>query len=174
MFEQTYTRNLELLPLARMFLNSEQPDPSTTISPEITLPSPVLQTLDLPKLSPSPPCPPPPPLLQTKATSESKLAKPSRNLLNSPICKLTPMTRAGSSDTGKPLRARSHSEQSSDNDTSMPHLHNELPFARRVRSATTLRPPEEDYSKISKIQPVNEKTMESHKRSISADNTEKV
>ncbi|CAO3669231.1 unnamed protein product [Rhizopus stolonifer] len=168
MFEQAYTRNLESLPLARMFLNSEQSDPSTTISPEITLPSPVLQTLDLPKLSPSPP-----PLLQTKATSESKLAKPSRNLLNSPISKLTPMTRAGSSDTGKPLRARSHSEQSLDHDTPMPHLDNELPLARRVRSATTLRPPEEDYTKISKVQPVNEKTMESHKRSISADNTEK-
>jgi hypothetical protein len=133
---------------------------------------------------------------------------PPRHLMNSPVPKLTPMTRSGSTDGGKPmLRARSHSEQrpvheqqpqpqpqqrsplavplSADKQNNM-----SSPLARRVRSATTLRPSEEDRVPLkalinnkqqqkqqhqSQLQQVDKKKQnESHRRSISADNaTEK-
>ncbi|KAI9266005.1 kinase-like domain-containing protein [Sporodiniella umbellata] len=165
--EQSNTRNLDSIPLARMFLNSEQLDQlaptSCLASPEATILSPVLQSLEPPK----PMLASPSPAIQTKSPNEVKQAKPSRNLLNSPISKLTPMTRTGSSETGKPLRARSHSEQSSDYDTPISHLRKEVPFARRVRSAMTLRPPEEDIKKTTDPTQSNQvKITESHKRSI--------
>ncbi|EIE90620.1 hypothetical protein RO3G_15331 [Rhizopus delemar RA 99-880] len=159
MFEQAYTRNLESLPLARMFMNPEKlPDllapPSGSnnlVSTEISLPSPVLQskTPDSPKLEHTSV------KIDNQKPPETNKVTLSRNLLNSPVSKLTPMTRSGSSDTGKPtLRARSHSEQSHGQQPTtydvppVPYLRdsdaNALPLARRVRSATTLRPPEED------------------------------
>ncbi|KAI9486884.1 MAG: hypothetical protein EXX96DRAFT_550935 [Benjaminiella poitrasii] len=97
-----------------------------------------------------------------------------RHLMNSSVPKLVPMTRAGPLEGGKPMiRARSHSEQrlgiehekprlvsapigtsSSEPDQSVPILSNfknsttniSSPLARRVRSATTLRPSEEENS----------------------------
>ncbi|KAG1461715.1 hypothetical protein G6F46_000650 [Rhizopus delemar] len=192
MFEQAYTRNLESLPLARMFMNPEKlPDllapPSGSnnlVSTEISLPSPVLQskTPDSPKLEHTSV------KIDNQKPPETNKVTLSRNLLNSPVSKLTPMTRSGSSDTGKPtLRARSHSEQSHGQQPTtydvppVPYLRdsdaNALPLARRVRSATTLRPPEEDSVKLSSkpLRPINDKkknnSTESHRRSISADNT---
>ncbi|CEP11169.1 hypothetical protein [Parasitella parasitica] len=85
-------------------------------------------------------------------------APPPRNLMNSPVSKLVPLSRSGSTDGGQPmLRAKSHSEQNymheqgtSSFDTQqpvplVPNLKNAManvssPLARRVRSATTLRP----------------------------------
>ncbi|KAG1219364.1 hypothetical protein G6F35_007547 [Rhizopus arrhizus] len=192
MFEQAYTRNLESLPLARMFMNPEKlPDllapPSGSnnlVSTEISLPSPILQ----PKIPDSPKLEHTSVKIDNQKPPETNKIALSRNLLNSPVSKLTPMTRSGSSDTGKPtLRARSHSEQSHGLQPTMydappvPYLRdsdaNALPLARRVRSATTLRPPEEDSVKLSSkpLRPINDKkknnSTESHRRSISADNT---
>ncbi|KAL7324415.1 kinase that interacts with cdc31p, variant 4 [Mucor circinelloides] len=87
-------------------------------------------------------------------------APPPRNLMNSPVSKLMPLSRSGSSEGGKPMiRARSHSEQRPMHEQERerspsfdigqpvpmaPNLKNAMsnvssPLARRVRSATTLR-----------------------------------
>lgn len=135
-----------------------------------------------------------------------------RNIMHSPVSKLTPMTRGVSADGGKPmLRARSHSEQPPKQDQyqrnqfnttnhettplSVPAVKNvasniSSPLARRVRSATTLRPSEDDNSPLKTLMAnkqfqqkqqqqqqqkstqteIKSKTTDSHRRSISADN----
>lgn len=117
-----------------------------------------------------------------------------RNLMNSPVSKLVPLSRSGSTDSSKPMiRARSHSEQrtvfdqngrETDNTVVKMPVNVSSPLARRVRSATTLRPSEEDEEESSptklimnKQQPkflnplqinYEEKAVkESHRRSIS-------
>lgn len=131
-----------------------------------------------------------------------------RNIMHSPVSKLTPMTRGVSADGGKPmLRARSHSEQPPMQDQYQRNKFNTTnhetaplavpavkasnissPLARRVRSATTLRPSEDDNSPLKTLmankqfqqkqqqqqKPIQtetkSKTTDSHRRSISADN----
>lgn len=115
-----------------------------------------------------------------------------RNLMNSPVSKLIPLSRSGSSDGSKPMiRARSHSEQripyeQNDNSVVKMPVNVSSPLARRVRSATTLRPPEEDGTPLKQIlnkqqqqqqqvKPLNplqidfeeKKVKDSHRRSIS-------
>ncbi|KAI7898611.1 uncharacterized protein BX663DRAFT_236619 [Cokeromyces recurvatus] len=92
-----------------------------------------------------------------------------RHLMNSPVPKLVPMTLSGSLEGGKPMiRARSHSVQRPTNDYEKGRLNSApmivslsetdqlvpncksssvnvpSPLARRARSATTLRPSEEE------------------------------
>lgn len=155
------------------------------------------------------------PLLRTDTTHEfmshqsgGLVPGAPRNIMHSPVSKLTPMTRGVSADGGKPmLRARSHSEQppmqdqyhknqfnTADHETTppvVPYAKNvtsniSSPLARRVRSATTLRPSEDDNSPLKTLMAnkqfqqkqqqktteieVKSKTTDSHRRSISADN----
>ncbi len=232
---QNYTRNPESLPLVRMFMTPEQ-----KAAELLTIPNGQMNTLSPPKyLSDSSPLSKSAstsPILLPKSTGSpspnSQFQEPPlrneasydfashqsgrlvpgapRNLMHSPVSKLTPMTRVGSSEGGKPmLRARSHSEQppmqdqhqrnqfgSSDHDFTPPAVPNlksamsniSSPLARRVRSATTLRPSEEDSLPL-KTMMVNKqiqqqqqqllqksndsdrmKPTDSHRRSISADN----
>ncbi|KAI8989978.1 hypothetical protein BDB01DRAFT_488816 [Pilobolus umbonatus] len=117
---------------------------------------------------------------------------PPRNLINIP--KLTPMSRSGSADSngGKIMvRTRSQSEQKPNYKSNEPYSSSNLVVpsellqssiytahaTRRVRSATTLRPAEEERSNLINKRIYNpsqrtsdEKSTDSHRRSISADN----
>ncbi|ORE03016.1 kinase-like protein [Rhizopus microsporus var. microsporus] len=145
---QTYTRNPETLPLVRMFMNPDQspdllaPPNVNSVTPDIRLPSPILN----PKAEEEQ-IQPPRPSIPKIDLQKLEPNKAPRSLLGSPISKLTPMTRSGSSENGKPMiRARSHSDQRPDHQQQydippVPQLRgNVVPLARRVRSATTLRP----------------------------------
>lgn len=233
---QNYTRNPESLPLVRMFMTPEQKAAELLSIPngQINTSSPPKYLSESSPLSKSnttspilPSKPPSSPSLNNQfqeplSRNDTTLDFPShqsgrlvpgapRNIMHSPVSKLTPMTRGGSSEGGKPmLRARSHSEQppmqdqyqrnyfgSSDHDFSppaVPNLKNAMsnissPLARRVRSATTLRPSEEDsvplktlvvnkqiqHQQQQQLQKASEndakiKSTDSHRRSISADN----
>ncbi|CEG69461.1 Putative STE/STE20/YSK protein kinase [Rhizopus microsporus] len=179
---QTYTRNPETLPLVRMFMNPDQspdllvPPNINSVTPDIRLPSPILN----PRVEEEQ-IQPPRPSIPKIDLQKLEPNKAPRSLLGSPISKLTPMTRSGSSDNGKPMiRARSHSDQRPDHQQQydvppVPQLRgNVVPLARRVRSATTLRPVEDKPPTQKSPKPTDRKNKntESHRRSISADNTE--
>ncbi|KAI8063099.1 hypothetical protein BDF21DRAFT_130994 [Thamnidium elegans] len=126
-----YTRSPESLPLVRMFMTAEQ---KAAESLNITNG----QINSCPKYIPDSSSKPmsldsPPSLLQESPRRNLDLLLgdnlanhtdflshhggrlvpgATRNLMNTPVSKLTPMTRTGSADGGKPMiRARSHSEQ---------------------------------------------------------------
>lgn len=227
-----YTRSPESLPLVRMFMTAEQKAAeSLNISNGQINHSPKF----IPENSPKPPISldSPPSLLPHQESPRRNndlllndnlnnhidflshhggrlVPGATRNLMNTPVSKLTPMTRAGSNDGSKPMiRARSHSDQRAVHETgqklypgalsvpdghesislSVPNLKNAMsngssPLARRVRSATTLRPSNENSLPLKTViankqlhqqQQLNHDELklmsnDSHRRSISADN----
>ncbi|KAF1800387.1 kinase-like domain-containing protein [Mucor lusitanicus] len=161
---QPYTRNPESLPLVRMFMTAEQKAAESLNIPNHAHPL-SMETPHLVKPTAESP------MASQSNSSSIPGAPPPRNLMNSPVSKLVPLSRSGSAEGGgKPMiRARSHSEQrpmleqererSSSFDTGQPvptapSLKNasvaniSSPLARRVRSATTLRPPSDEESML--------------------------
>lgn len=188
-----YTRPPESLPLVRMFMTAEQkaaeqlnmPSPPTPLStpPSLTTPS---STPPLPSNIPVTDTLPQRSDFSIGGDTHDFLSLHSKRLVPrnlTPVSKLTPMTRTASADAAaaNKTRARSHSEQRPDttNSLAVPKLASSSPLARRVRSATTLRPPEDGVPLKSLVankmyqqqqQREDEKVKDSHRRSISADN----
>lgn len=197
---QNYTRNPESLPLVRMFMTAEQKaaelvsipngQMNTSSPPPKYLPDTSPKTSELPNLES--------PTRRNDYLGDNLNSQTDflshhsgrlvpgapRNLMNTPVSKLTPMTRTASADSGKPvIRARSNSEQRPGTDETslvVPKISNvSSPLARRVRSATTLRPSDQLPLKalVANKQLYNQmqhdekvKSSDSHRRSISADN----
>lgn len=160
---KVYTRNPETLPLVRMFMTAEQKaaEAQNQTPPKYVTESPPPDQLDEQKtVKEKTAKESPPPLLtdQSKTQQESLLNHTSarlvpgaspRNLMNSPVSKLVPLSRSGSTDGGKPMiRARSHSEQRTEPDMIKMPVNVPSPLARRVRSATTLRPSDDNPLQI--------------------------
>jgi hypothetical protein len=118
---------------------------------------------------------------------------PLRHLMSSPVPKLTPMTRSGSTDSGsggggdgsKPmLRARSHSDQRPIHEQQLqpqPQQRSPLavpmdgdkhssmgsPLTRRVRSEATLRPSEDDRVPLKAL--INNKQQQKHQQQLESE-----
>ncbi|KAG2211201.1 hypothetical protein INT47_006320 [Mucor saturninus] len=185
-----YTRPPESLPLVRMFMTAEQKaaeqvnmaSPPTPLS---TPPNAVSTATATVKAAPPTASMTIPDIPQRSdfsmgggdihttdfLSSHSKRLVP-RNL-TTPVSKLTPMTRTASAESAvSKTRARSHSEQRAEPMVSLtvPKLASSSPLARRVRSATTLRPAVEEDAVGRVVRATEKEGKDLHRRSISADN----